>query len=308
MKLLVSLCEAGSASDDIQSDAFGKSYRSKYLVPTTNAILGTILAMLEHDAADAKREKLCSFASRILASLVQQQPTLIYRHGAAESEILSSGRAVFGQVLLSSCQHLLRDDGKEAKTAMMLLPLSIRHILNLSKPLDRLDDDNVAFTLMPELSILFRELADNRLSVPQLHEKCVRDCLVAMEIVLQSSFEITWGISLKPLVLLLLQMDSQSIPVCHCIRRLVVLGAEISKDGTHRIDVDGAISFLVQGCGLETVWRQIGLSKACHAIHDDLEKGGKSLRMLEPLQSESANNRCCALQPLQNACFGFSNS
>jgi hypothetical protein len=292
MKLLVSLCEAGSVSDDIRSDSFGTSYLSKYIVLTINAILATTLAMLEHDAAAAKREKLCSFASRVLASLAQQQPTLIYRHGAADSEVLSSGRAVFGQVMLSSCQHLLRGNGEERKTAMMLLPLSIRHIVNLSKPLDTLDDDSVAFTLMPELSILFRQLDDNKLSAPQLHEKCIRDCLVAMEVVLQPSFEITWGVSLKPLVLLLLQMDPQGGNVCRFIKRLVVLGAEMSQDETHRMDVDGAISSLVQGSGLAILWKQIGLSEACHVMHENAEKDRKSLQVLETLQSDTSNNRC----------------
>ncbi|CAJ1945400.1 unnamed protein product [Cylindrotheca closterium] len=284
MKLLVALCEAASVSDDIHSDSIATAHLSKHTVPTINAILATVLAMLEHDAAAAKRERFCSFASRVLASLAQQQPTLIYRHGAADSEVLSSGRAIFGQVMLSSSQHLLHGNGEERKTAMMLLPLSIRHIVSLSKPLDTEDDDSVAFTLFPELSILFRQLEDNKRSAPQVHEKCVRDCLVAMEVVLQPSFEIIWGLSLKPLVLLLLQMDSHGEHVCRCMKRLVVLGAEMSQDGTHRIDVNGAISYLVQGCGLEILWKQIGLSEACHVIHEDEEKNAVAQNVLWLLQ------------------------
>lgn len=271
MKLLVSLCEASVVSDGIRP---GSMAGAKYTILTVNAILATTLAMLEHEAALFKKQKFCSFASRVLASLVQQQPTLMYRNGAADIEVVSSGRAVFGQVMLSSCQHLLlQGNEKERKTAMMLLPLSVQHIVNLSIPLETLDGESAAFILMPELSILFRQLAEIKQSAPQLHEKCARDCLAGMEPLLKSTFEITWEVSLKPLVLLLSQMDSQNDCVRRCVKRLAVLGAGMPDRTMQRVAVESAISSLVQGYGLEILWKQLELSNAYH--HEDEEMGGE---------------------------------
>jgi ribosomal RNA-processing protein 12 len=288
MEVLISLLAACSSSSSNRPVFVTKLGDTRRQILTINSILSTILAMLEHEVSGPKEKTLCAFASRVLASLVQVQPTLAYRHGEVENDLLESGRSIFGQVMLSSCERLFA--GGEAKTASKLLPLTIHHVVNLSRPSDSLLDNVVAETLMPELSQLLRmQLRDLKTTEPVIHEKCCRDSLTAMEIVLQSSFQPTWMVSLKPLVILLQQMNPRNEKVQVCIETMLILRCQISEDTNFHHSIDDAISSLVQEIGIEQFWDQIKLSELSLSTDERSAKGGKSIEgfvLLEPTVSD----------------------
>jgi hypothetical protein len=283
MELLINLFAACSSSSSDRPVFVTKLGDTRRQILTINAILSTILAMLEHEVSGPKEKTLCAFASRVLASLVQVKPTLAYRHGEVENDLLESGRSIFGQVMLSACERLFT--GGEIETGSKLLPLTIQHVVNLSRPSDSLLDNEVAETLMPELSQLLRmQLRDLKTTKPVIHEKCCQDSLAAMEIVLQSSFQPTWIVSLKPLVILLQQMNPKNEKVQVCIETMLILRCQISEDTNLHHSIDDAISSLIQEIGIEQFWDQIKLSDLSLSTDERSAKGGKSIKCFVPLE------------------------
>lgn len=259
MEILISLL-SDSKKESNQPVFVTKFKDTKKQVLILNAILSTILAMLEHETGDLHEKKMQVFAARVLATLVQVQPTLTFRYGSVEDDLIDSGRSIFGQVMLSACQKLLTDAG-EPEMGSKLLPLMIQHIVNLSRPSEDLLNIDVAETLMPELSQLFRmQLKDLKNRSPDIHNKCSQDCLAVMENLLQSSFQTTWTVSLKTLVILLQQMDSQNEKVKSCIKSMLKLRSEISANPTFCHAMDDAISSLIQDNGIEGFMNQMEMT------------------------------------------------
>ena len=243
-------------------------------VLTINAILSTILAMLEHDATDSKREALFSFAARVLATLIQARPSLAFRDGIAEWDLLQSGRTTYGQVLLSACQRLLV--GEENETGCKLLPLTIQQVLNISKPSDALSDSTVADTLMLELSQLCRtQLQPLKTVDPDRFEHCSQECLRVISVVLQPSFQPTWAVSLKPLTILLQLMSHQDDAVKACVRSMMKIRCSLDQDPQSQDAVDDAISALIQGIGIESFWDRVDLNRLCSVSETSAEEGNR---------------------------------
>eukprot|EP00980_Cylindrotheca_fusiformis_P013508 scaffold3450_cov114-Cylindrotheca_fusiformis.AAC.13 len=260
MELLVFLFASGDSSP--RPVFLTRLKDTKKQILTINAILSTILSILESEVSGPKEKVLCTFASRIVASLLQLKPTLILRHGEVEEDLVQSGRVAFGQVILSCCDRLF--EGKEIEIAPRLLPLIIGQIANLSRPSDSLLDVAVANILMPELSQLLRtQLRDLKLTEPVLYEKCCRESLGAMSIVLQHPYRRTWIVSLKPLAVLLQHMEPQDEQARRCIEMLISLRGETSEDTTFHQSIDDAISCLIQEVGIEQFWDQTRLSSLC---------------------------------------------
>jgi hypothetical protein len=268
MELLISLFAESSSGPSSQPVFVTKLKDTRKRILTINAILATILSMLEHEIDASKEKQLCVFASRVLASLVQVRPTLAFRHGVVEDDLLESGRSIVGQVMLSACQRLLSSG--ELETGSKMLPLVVQHVANLSRPSENSLDNAVAETLMPELSQLFRmQLTDLKATNPVIHKQCSQASLGAMEIILSPSFQSTWAVSLKPMVILMQQIDDRDDKVMTCLESILKLRCQMSEDTTFHHSIDDAISFLIQEIGIEGFWGLIKLTNLCFS------KGGK---------------------------------
>jgi hypothetical protein len=262
MEMLMNLLADCSSLSSSTPVFLAKSRDATIQILTINAILSTVLAMLEHDATDSKIQDLVSFAARVLATLIQARPTLTFRDGTAEWDLLQSGRTIYGQVILSACQRLLVD--KDHETGCKLLPLTIQHVLNLSRPSDASPDSVVADTLLVELSQLFRaQLQPLKTADPKRYERCSKECLGAMQIVLQPSFQQTWSVSLKTLTILLQQMNYQDDAVKTCVQSMMKLRCSLDQDKHSEDAVDHAFSSLIEGIGIESFWDQVELSSLC---------------------------------------------
>lgn len=275
MELLVGLVASSSSSSSSRPVFVTSLSDTRRQTLTINSILATILSMLESEVSGEKEKSLCAFASRVLASLVQMQPTLAFRFGGVAADLLLNGRSIFGQVMLSSCQRLFT--GGEVETASKLLPLTIQHLVNLSKPSDTLFEIEVAEILMPELSQLLRmQVYNMKTSESPYHEKCCRDSLSAMEVVLQPCFQPIWVVSLKPLVILLEQMNPRNEKVRSCVEMLVGLRFEVSIGTNFLHAIDDAMSSLIQEIGIEDFWDQIQLSNICVSTDERSTMFGES--------------------------------
>jgi hypothetical protein len=255
MEMIVKLLQDDSSALTESSNFITLSRKdSTVKVLTINAILSTVLAMLADDSlVDSKKAALDDYAKRVLASLLQARPALTFREGIADPELLESGRTIYGQVALASCQRLF--DGNQAQMGCKLLPLTINLVLNLSRPLDDAPDGIVAETLMVELTQLFRaQLAPLAQSEPKQHEKCCKDCLLSMEQIFQSAYEKTWSVSLKALAVLLQQMQVSDDLVGKSVKSLLSLRSSGAEDQHSQHAVDGAISSLIQEFGIEDFW------------------------------------------------------
>jgi hypothetical protein len=235
MELLIILMQQEELSDFV---ARVKEETPKIL--TISAILSTVTLLLNEERIAAPR---------VLASLLQSKPALIFRSGRAEMDILQRGQVLFGQCLVASCGH---DDA----TAYKLLPLAVQLIVALCKP-DDTQDNFVAQTLMVELTQLFRSkltILIQRASTDL--DKCLVDCLQALAHVTDTIYRPTWGVSLKAFVVLL-QSAHHRVPVQGYVEVLLKLRSEVSAGSPSQHAIDDAFSSLVQGVGIEACWRWV---------------------------------------------------
>lgn len=261
MKILTSLltdCSSLSSS----SLFLAKSRDASGKILTINAILSTILSIFEHDSSSCKKAAIEEFAARTLASLIQARPALALRDGNAEWDLIESGRTIYGQVTLSTCQHLLREE--KPVTGIKLLPLAIQHVVNLSCPSDGVPDTTVADTLFIELAQLFRShLLPLRSFNQQTHACCTKKCLFILQSILQPRFQRTWTVSLKTLVILLQQMDHGEIDVQTCVQSILKLRKGAIDDKQALEAIDDAFSCLIQGIGIMQFWNLVDLTNLC---------------------------------------------
>ena len=232
------------------------------------------------------------FATRVLASLLQTRPSLVFRDGSANVELLQAGKILYGQVVLAASQRVVvvvdaNDDDHEAmKRGCKLLPLSVQMIVQLSRPVvsDSTTHDGssatVAETLMVELTQLFRTKlgamykranSSSSTDMMSLYKTCTKDCLRAMEMILQQDtyYKETYGVSLKALAVLLQQIavasageqDDGDALVAACVERLFKQRTNpttvADDDKQTQAAVDDAISSLIQGVGLERFWKWV---------------------------------------------------
>jgi hypothetical protein len=258
-------------------------------VVTINAILSTVVAMLgdyneqqEEENNSIKKELqsksllLDAFATRVLASLLQARPSLAFRDDSTDLAFLHTGRTLYGQLVLSSCQRVLNsniDKGpEEVARGCKLLALCVQLIVQLSRPSEysSVDDATVAETLMVELTQLFRtRLGALRNTVDSnAFDTCTKDCLRAMEPILQqeSLYKETHAVSFKALVVLLQEMsvtkigdsdDADDDHIQAVVERLCVLRSKPTVDKQTQYAIDDALSSLIQGVGLEQFWKWI---------------------------------------------------
>uniref|UniRef100_A0A7S0XQM2 RRP12 HEAT domain-containing protein n=1 Tax=Pseudo-nitzschia delicatissima TaxID=44447 RepID=A0A7S0XQM2_9STRA len=200
--------------------------------------------------------------------MVQARPTLAFREGAAEIDLLESGRTIYGEILLSSTQRVL-SSRSTAEIGAKLLPMVLQHLITLSRPVDTDDSDgnDVAETLFAEVSQLFRvQLHALSRDNPALHESCSHNCLRVLRSVIvvnDGGFDETYTPVLKCLALLLQQMKLEQEDELQSIRSLIDMRCDDKIDKTLQRNVEDAFSSLIQGIGLEKFWSVIDFPKLC---------------------------------------------
>jgi hypothetical protein len=259
MEMLMELLQIDSSTANAANFVTLSKKDSTSKVVMINALLSTVLAMLEdEDSTGSRKSALDAFTKRVLASLLQARPSLAFRNGSAELDLLHRGRTVYGQLVLVSCQRIL--DSGDFQTGSKLLPLSMQVVLNLSRPSDEIPDDaTVAKTLLVELTKLFRtQLARLREAQAELYKACSHECLLGMELVLQMAYRDTWSVSLKALAVLLQQMtDVDDAAVRTCVESVLNLRSGVAGDKHAEHAIDDAVASLIQGFGIEVFWKWI---------------------------------------------------
>jgi hypothetical protein len=254
MELLTTLLHTDTASVTTDFVAVSKVREGTQKILTVSSLLSVALSMLE-DISSERKEALDQFAPRVLASLLQAKPSLIFRSGIADLEILQQGRIKYGQVILGACHRILESD---TALACKLLPLSIQMVLLLSRPCDEDPEDaSVAQSLCVELMHLFRaKLPSLTKEIPLGLQKCLEDSLRSLEHVMDHEFRPTWSISLKCLVVFLEETHG-NVEAGPCVESLVQLHSDVSAGSSSLRAVDDALSTLVQGVGIEVCWEWI---------------------------------------------------
>jgi hypothetical protein len=213
-----------------------------------NGLLSTLVAVLEGEEYPQD-----AFCARVLASLLQARPMMVFASGSCDEDWIDAGRTLYGRALLLSCQRVLESD---AKVGCKLFPLAIQMILQLCRPSDETPAVEVAQTLMVELTRTFRiqlkplsELEPRPVEVDQ----CLQDSLRRMEQVLHHSFRPTWVVTLQALAFLLhLMQADDKVPAV--VESLVQLHSLVAADATTREAVESAVGSLIQGVGIEIFW------------------------------------------------------
>ena len=270
MTILVDLLNEESMSTAARPVFVANSHGSTLKILTINSILSSILSLLEadDDIGMKKMEKINAFSSRVLASLVQARPTLAFREGAAEIDLLESGRTIYGEILLSSTQRVL-SSRSTAEIGAKLLPMVLQHLIALSRPVEADDSEgnDVSETLFAEVSQLFRvQLLALSKDNPALHDSCSHNCLRVLKSVVASNdgaFDETYTPVLKCVALLLQQMELNREDELQCIKSLIDLRCNENIDKNLQRHVEDAFASLIQGIGLEKFWTVIDFPKLC---------------------------------------------
>jgi hypothetical protein len=259
--MLLFLKLMGEVASSKNSDFIARKRDTTVDIAIINAMLSTILSMLESEVEGAKAVDLGQFAARVLASLVQGKPTLTFAAGTADEDLLISGRTIYCQVMLSSCQCLLEN---KDTTGVKLLPLTIQQILTLSKAHDPSSPSPFEGTTMTELGQIIRiHLGPLSATDPNLFESCSHDCLNVLQNVLTPAYQHTWSVSLLTLAILLQKMNPQDEDVKATVQSMVKTRCTVKGDKNIEDSIDGAIRSLVQAVGIQNFWEQTDLTQFC---------------------------------------------
>jgi len=220
-----------------------------------SALLSIVVVILEDQDMDRK-QSLDEFSTRVLASLLQAKPSLVFRNGSSDVEILQRGRTFYGQTILVACRRIM---AVNVDLACKLAPLGIEVVLMLSQPNEEDPDDaTVSQTLMVELTQLFRTRLSTLISSkPQGLEKCLTDTLQAMQQVMQSIYRPTWSVSLKCLGVFLQLLHTSDHSISDNVESLVELHSHVPEGSASQLAVEDAVASLIQGVGIEVFWRWI---------------------------------------------------
>lgn len=257
MEILLKLFQSSTFSGNQASDFVSVKVReSTPTVVSVNAILAVFVSLLdvyEKHIFSFQSIEIDEFVPRLLATLLQAQPMIIFRDGAADSEILLRGKTLFGQVIIRCMKHL-SETSKDV--IIKLLPVAIQFVILVSKNSDvDTEDHSVAQTLLIELTQYFRE----QLPILRDHHsfpKCFRDVLSFMEQLLDTSFRSSWDVALKSIVVLILCNPADDhVPVL--FDTLIRLRNDVSTESLSQNVVEDAVATLIQGVPLPQLWEWI---------------------------------------------------
>lgn len=256
MELLTSLIEVDQATSAAAFVSLMKVKESTPKVLTICAILSTVATMMRDVSFVEQKEPLDALAPRILASLLQARPALIFRHGAADLDVLQRGQSLYGQAMIAACHRVLESN---PNLSCKLLPLAIHRVVLLSKPSDEQPEGiEVAELLMVELVQLFRTRLPafaNEHSGMEV-AKCLVDSMNAMTKVLEEPYRPTWSTSLKTLVVLI-ELGRCKVNILDAVHLLINARNQVPAGSVSQQAVQDAFAALVQGVGLQNCWEWI---------------------------------------------------
>lgn len=255
MELLFAFLKQGSDNAESEFVTMPKSDTTSRIL-IINALLTTTREIVENSDQKGKRD---AFAPRALATLLQNRSSLIFVEGTADLDLLYNGRTLYCSVVVCACQRVIEID---PTLACKLFPVSIQILLQICQSGDEEVDEQVAESVMMELSALLRAHFQRLVSSPcpaSDIDACITKSFQAMERVLLPRFQTTWSISLKALVLMMqYAQDHKRVP--DNVRTLCKLRNEAKGDVNAQRAVEAAIGSLVEGVGIETFWSWIDWS------------------------------------------------
>ena len=256
MELLIVMMQVEPSTTDEFVASFRKDATFKVLL--INAIVAVLIVTLEENHLNNK-EKVDTFTARVLASVLQVKPSLVFR--SADFGILATGRALFGRLVLIAESRVIKSN---PPVGLKLLPLSIQMGVQLSRPTDENPTTEVAQAIMVELTKLFRErigpLVESGMHSSDV-DLALRESLRGMEQVLQLTFRPTWSVALQPLAYLLQLMPSH-VELPEIVEALIKLRIQVASEDPSRQAIEEAVSSLIQGVGIECFWGWISWEDA----------------------------------------------
>jgi ribosomal RNA-processing protein 12 len=264
MELLLEILhlDTYSSTNDFIAGMSRKDVTAKILL--ANSLLSTLVALLESDN-DSSRRANDEFAKRVLASLLQARPMVLFGSGSCDDDLIDSGRTLYGRVLLLSCQRVFQTD---SKVGCKLFPLVIQTVLQLCRPSDEAPNVEVAQTLMVELTRTFRinlhPIVELTPRPPEL-DQCLDDALHCIKPILHHSFRPTWSVTLQALAFLL-HLVKETEQVHDVVESLVQLHTLVAADPTAREVVESAVGSLIQGVGIEAFWAWVTWKEPMGAV------------------------------------------
>lgn len=208
----------------------------------TNGILSLLISMLE-DRDYQNQDWLDQFASRVMASLLQGKPTLVF----GTDTLMESAKTRYGQALMVASQRCDPTVGRK------LVPLAVQMVIQMSKPNPADESVVVAEGVLPEVTKLIRtQLMDSKSSI--LND-CFAEMVLSLEVVLQPIYKPTWSVSLLPLAMMLqVKPDDNS---CGEIVAVLLRRHEEESSPASKQAIEEAVSTIIQGAGLELFWQWI---------------------------------------------------
>jgi ribosomal RNA-processing protein 12 len=276
MELLMMILQADTSdtSGDYVANFSRKDSTSKLLV--VNGILSVILTTLE-DESETREEYLNAFSERVAASLLQARPMTVVIGQQCDTDIVNNARTLYGRALISSCTRVLESN---LQVGCKLLPLAVQMVIQLSRPCeDGASDVQVSQTLMVELTRLFRlrlmPLMDMHVKLLEL-DRCMHQCLLGMEPLLQNVFRPTWSVTLQAFAFFLHLIRDKHGDVSRMVQALIELRSNVDFDLMARQAIGDAIGSLIQGVGLESFWGWVTWSSASASRTKKHEESSRS--------------------------------
>ncbi|CAB9512441.1 RRP12-like protein [Seminavis robusta] len=265
MELLVAcLNQAAGASSSSISDFVAMNNHNKALsaprLVAINGLLSVVMALvgandnehLQQNTATAK-----TLYPRVLATLLQSKPTVVFHESAADMELIRQGRTLYSDVLLASLKGVIETD---AEMACKLFPVVVQLLVQLGRTTSDDDVDEVAANaILTELGALFRSHFSKCILLSpscsrQSIDKCVEGSLAALKTVVQPAFKPVWATALRTLVILLSMVEEHE-QVPEIVRTILKLRQQVADgDLASCRAIDESVGSLVQSVGIETFW------------------------------------------------------
>jgi hypothetical protein len=250
MEMLVLLLSQGASSHT--SDFVDMpNTRSTPQLLVINALLSTVIAVV---ATDNQKKSVDGLCPRVLATLLQNNPTVIFREGVAELDLLRRGRTQYADLLLACAKRLIETD---ATLARKLIPVVIQVTVQLCRKGENDVDEVVADPVMTALSgTVLTHFPQLLLASGASRDKCIAGSLMALRPVLLFSFKPAWSSSLPGLVNILSMVEDHN-HVPEIVKALLKLRQEMAGDVASCRAIEEAVGSLIQNVGIETFWNWV---------------------------------------------------
>lgn len=253
MEILTSLLE--TEASDISPEFVLKIKENTPKVLAIGAALSVLTALVKEHIS-LKPKFVSGFVPRVLATLLQVKPALVFRKGKSEADILDRSLYAYGECIISSTRCTLMVD---VNLGVKMLPLSTQMVVLLCRADPDAVRENLDMeeSLMIELTQLFRERIPALLSAGHSDlPLCLESSLRALEPLLQTHYQPIWSVALKCLVAFVNEVSSKEMSA-GLLEGLIRLRIQSSEKSTLTNVVDDAVLLLFQKYGTESYWSWI---------------------------------------------------